>query len=64
MKAKVLPNDAPKSDNEYQQEADRLLSEIRVMLADSQRSMERAARIGKKNRQAIEQLRQQLCGKI
>ena len=64
MKSKVLPNNPPKTDAEYQQEADRLLGEIREMLADSQRSMERAARIGKKNRQAIEQLRQQLCGKI
>ena len=62
MKSKVLPNATPKSDAEYEQEADRLSSEIRVMLDNARRTSDRAKEIGKENRILCEQLSEQLLG--
>ena len=64
MKTETLPGAQPKTDEEYKQEADRLLGEIRTMLEETKQSRERGRRDAAATKVLQEQLRQQLlCGK-
>ena len=63
MKSQVTPNAAPKTDEEYQAEADRLIAEIRAMLDSAKRSTDAAKRIRAENLRMIEALEKRLlCG--
>ena len=63
MNAKIAQGVAPKTDEEYRAEAQRLLGEIRMMLEETKRSRERGRRHAANTKVLQEQLRQQLlCG--
>jgi hypothetical protein len=65
METKALSNAQPRSDEEYKQEADRLMAEIRVMLDDTRRSRERGRRIAAETQVLRDQLRKRFsCGKV
>lgn len=54
---------APKADEEYRREAERLLAETRVMLEETKRSRERGRRHAARTKILLEQLQNQLlCG--
>ena len=62
MKTETLPGAQPKTDEEYKQEADRLLGEIRTMLEETKRIGAESRRIAEGNQRSREQLRELICG--
>ena len=62
MNAKTAPNTQPKTDEEYRQEAERLLSEDRAMLEETKRIGTQSQRIAQTNQRSREQLRAMICG--
>lgn len=63
MKSNTMPVAKPRTDAEYQQEADRLAREIRTMLDETKCSRERGDRITAKTKAIRDHLRKQiLCG--
>lgn len=64
MNTKTLSDSQPKSDEEYQQEIDRMIPEIEAMLKNAGQRLERARRIGRENNRILEELEKRyLCGK-
>jgi len=63
MKSNTIPVAKPKTDEEYQQEADQLTREIRTMLDETKRIGEQSRRIASQNKRMRESLKEQLlCG--
>ena len=62
MKTKTFTGDQPHSDEEYQQETERLLGEVSTMLEETKRIGAQSRRIAEVNKQSREQLRAMICG--
>ena len=63
MKTQIVEGANPKTDEEYRREAERLLSETRMMLEETKRSRERGRRHADRTKILREQLQKQLlCG--
>lgn len=62
MKAQTAEGIAPKTDEEYRREAERLLGETRIMLEETKRIGARSRRLAESNRRSREQLREMICG--
>ena len=64
MESKWVTGAKPRTDAEYEVEAERLATEIRAMLDDARRTTEQTRRIRQRTRANIEALEKQLsCGK-
>ena len=64
MNTKTIGNSKPKTDEEYQQEIDRMIPEIEAMLKNAGQRVERARRIGRENNRILDALEARyLCGK-
>ena len=65
MNTKIMGGSQPKSDEEYQQEIDRMIPEIEALLKNARRTSEQARRIGASNRRRLDALEEQLkCGNL
>ena len=65
MNTKAMGNSQPKTDEEYQQEIDRMIPEIEAMLEKARRTSEQARRISAGNRRRLDALEGQLkCGNL
>ena len=62
MKTETFTGNQPHTDEEYQQEAERLLSDVRTMLEETKRIGAQSRRIAENNKQTREQLRAMICG--
>ena len=61
MKTETFVDNQPHTDEEYQQEAERLFSEVRTMLEETKRIGAQSRRIAESNKQSREQLRAMIC---
>ena len=65
MNTKTIGNSKPKTDEEYQQEIDRMIPEIEAMLKNAAQMSQQARRIGEGNRRRLDALEEQLkCGNL
>ena len=65
MNTNLIGNSKPKTDEEYQQEIDRMIPEIEEMLKNAARISEQARSIGAANRRRLDALEEQLkCGNL
>ena len=65
MNTNLTGNSKPKTDEEYQQEIDRMTREIEAMLKNAARMSQQARRIGEGNRRRLDALEEQLkCGNL
>ena len=64
MNMRSMLGSKPKSDEEYQQEIERMIPEIEAMLANSRRVSRESRIIGESNRRRLDALEEQLkCGR-
>ena len=64
MNMRSMRGSKPKSDEEYQQEIDRMIPEIEAMLKNAGQRLERARSIGRENNRILDALEARyLCGK-
>ena len=61
MKIQTVESIPPRTDEEYRREAERLLTETRMMLEETKRSLERGRRHAANTKILREQLQQLLC---
>jgi hypothetical protein len=64
MRSSLLTDTSPKTDEEYIREIDRMAVEIRAMLDNSRRILERSNNTAAENKRKLDELeRELLCGK-
>ena len=62
MKTQTAEGANPKTDEEYRREAERLLTETRMMSEETTRVGARSRRLGESNWRSLEHLKEMMCG--